>query len=183
MDQTLYTVTVYSENHVGLLTQISNIFTRRFINIESLAVSASAIKGIHKFTITCNSNAEAIEKLVKQIEKKIDVLKAYYYTDDEVIFQEIALYKVPTEILIENNLVESLVRKHNARILEMNKSYVVIEKTGHKIETQELFEELEPLGILQFVRSGRIAITRSKKEHLLDFLARVDKKNGKQTEA
>lgn len=178
MEQTLYTVTVYSENHVGLLTQISNIFTRRFINIESLTVSASAIKGIHKFTITCMSDLVAIEKLVKQIERKIDVMKAYYYTDEEVIFQEIALYKVPAEVLLENKMIESLVRRHNARILEVNTAYIVIEKTGHKSETQQLFEELEPLGILQFVRSGRIAITRSKQEHLLHFLAGIDKMNG-----
>lgn len=176
--KTLYTITVYSENQVGLLAQISNIFTRRFINIESLTVSESAMKGVHKFTITCNSDPVSIEKLVKQIEKKIDVLKAYYYTDDEVIFQEIALFKVPTSVLLDNKLFEMLVRKHNAKILEVNKVFTVIEKTGHKGETQELYNELEPLGILQFVRSGRVAITRSGTEHLNNFLARVDKKNG-----
>lgn len=178
MENILYTVTVYSENHVGLLTQISNIFTRRFVNIESLTVSASAAKGIHKFTITCYSDEKSIEKLVKQIEKKIDVLKAYYYTDEELIYQEIALYKVPTDVLLENNMIEDMVRKHNARILEVNKSYVVIEKTGHISETQALFEELQPLGILQFVRSGRVAITRSTTEYLSDFLAHIDQKNG-----
>ena len=78
MDKTLYTVTVYSENQVGLLNQISIIFTRRRLNIESLSVSASAIEGVHKFTITTWSDLDTIIKVVKQIEKKIDVLKAFY---------------------------------------------------------------------------------------------------------
>jgi acetolactate synthase-1/3 small subunit len=167
--QTLYTVNVYSENHVGLLTQISNIFTRRFINIESLTVSASAMKGVHKFTITCYSDDKLIEKLVKQIEKKIDVLTAYYYVEDEIISREIALFKVTTETLLANNTIETLVNKYNAKIIEVNTLYTVIEKTGGKAEIQQLFEELEPFGILQFVRSGSASITRSKYEHLSDM--------------
>jgi acetolactate synthase-1/3 small subunit len=153
---------------VGLLTQISNIFTRRFINIESLTVSASAMKGVHKFTITCYSDAKSIEKLVRQIEKKIDVLTAYYYIDDEIISREIALFKVTTETLLANNTVESLVNKYNAKIIEVNNLYTVIEKTGGKTEIQQLFAELEPFGILQFVRSGSVSITRSKYEQLSD---------------
>ncbi|MDR1887569.1 MAG: acetolactate synthase small subunit, partial [Prevotellaceae bacterium] len=145
--QTLYTITVYSENHVGLLTQISNIFTRRFINIESLTVSASAMKGVHKFTITCYSDEISIEKLVKQIEKKIDVLTAYYYLEDEIISREIALFKVTTETLLANNTIESLVNKYNAKIIEVNSLYTVIEKTGEKTEIRQLFDELEPFGI------------------------------------
>ncbi|MDR0385694.1 MAG: acetolactate synthase small subunit [Prevotellaceae bacterium] len=166
--QTLYTVNVYSENHVGLLTQISNIFTRRFINIESLTVSASAMKGVHKFTITCYCDEELMEKLVRQIEKKIDVLTAYCYVEDEIISREIALFKVTTEALMANNTVESLVNKYNAKIIEVNSLYTVIEKTGGKAEISQLFDELEPFGILQFVRSGSVSITRSKYEHLSD---------------
>jgi acetolactate synthase-1/3 small subunit len=166
--QTLYTINVYSENHVGLLTQISNIFTRRFINIESLTVSASAMKGVHKFTITCYSDEKSIEKLVRQIEKKIDVLTAYYYVDEEIISREIALFKVTTETLLANNTIESLVNKYNAKIIEVNNLFTVIEKTGGKTEIQQLFEELESFGILQFVRSGSVSITRSKYEQLSD---------------
>ncbi|MDR1897516.1 MAG: acetolactate synthase small subunit [Prevotellaceae bacterium] len=171
MEQKLYTITVYSENHVGLLTLISNIFTRRFINIESLTVSASKMKGVHKFTITCVTDSHSIEKLIKQIEKKIDVLKAYYYTDDEIISREIALFKVSTDVLLNNNMIEGLVSKYNVKVLEVNNLYTVIEKTGGQSEIQQLFEELESLGILQFVRSGCVSITRSKYERFSDFLA------------
>lgn len=168
--QTLYTVTVYSENQVGLLNQISIIFTRRQLNIESLSVSGSAIEGVHKFTITTYSDRETMEKLVKQIEKRIDVLRAFFYTDDEIIFQEVALYKVPTDKLLDDRSIEDLIRKLNARILEVNRTYTVIEKSGHPDETQSLFEELSRYDVMQFVRSGRVAITKSTVEHVSIFL-------------
>lgn len=168
--QTLYTVTVYSENQVGLLNQISIIFTRRQLNIESLSVSGSTIEGVHKFTITTYSDRETMEKLVKQIEKRIDVLRAFFYTDDEIIFQEVALYKVPTDKLLDDRSIEDLIRKHNARILEVNRTYTVIEKSGHPDETQSLFEELSRYDVMQFVRSGRVAITKSTVEHVSIFL-------------
>lgn len=168
--QTLYTVTVYSENQVGLLNQISIIFTRRQLNIESLSVSGSAIEGVHKFTITTYSDRETMEKLVKQIEKRIDVLRAFFYTDDEIIFQEVALYKFPTDKLLDDRSIEDLIRKHNARILEVNRTYTVIEKSGHPDETQSLFEELSRYDVMQFVRSGRVAITKSTVEHVSIFL-------------
>jgi len=97
MENTLYTITVFSENTVGLLNQITVIFTRRGLNIETLSVSPSAIKGIHKFTITLYTNLDMVVKVVQQIDKRVDILKSYYNTDDGLVFQEIALYKVATE--------------------------------------------------------------------------------------
>jgi acetolactate synthase-1/3 small subunit len=169
-----YIITAYSENHIGLLNRITIIFTRRKVNIESLTVSESALKGISKFTIVVNAEEEKVINIVKQIEKHIEVLKAFYYTNDEMIFQEIALYKVPTVALMESDQIEKLIRQHNARILEITRDYTVIEKTGHKEETQELFEGLYQFGVLQFVRSGRIAITRSTVERLSEFLKERD---------
>lgn len=169
-----FTITIYSENRVGLLNQITTVFTRRHINIESLTTSASAIAGIHKFTIVVNSNREDIDKLVKQIEKRIDVLKAYYFTQDEIVYQEIALYKVPTAALLEGNDIERLVRKYGARILEMTSEYAVIQKTGHKEETQELFEKLDQYGVTQFTRSGRVAVNKLKIEPLTTWLRELE---------
>ena len=134
-----YIITVFSENKVGLLSQITTVFTCRDINIESLTTSESSIPGIHKFTIVVITDPEKIEKLVKQIEKKIDVLKAFVFTPDEVVQQEIALYKVT-----RSNSVEKLVRDHHVRILEICDDYIVLEKTGHKEDTQSLFELLQP---------------------------------------
>ena len=159
----LYTVIIFSENIVGLLNQITIIFTRRQLNIETLSVSPSAIKGIHKFTITTFAD--------------VDILKAYYNTDEDLVYQEIALYKLSTELFIKMGTVEGLIRKYNARILEMNETCVVLEKSGHYDETQALFNELsETIGVLQFIRSGRVAITKSKVERLSDMLADMERK-------
>lgn len=179
METKLYTVTVYTENMVGLLNQITIIFTRRHINIESLTVSKSTIPGIHKFTITVEAEYEQMVKVVRQIEKRIDILKAYFYTDDEVIFQEVALYKIPTDSLLDNPEIETLVRKYNARIIEVNRTYAVLELSGHTEVTQQLFDELSKYKVNQFVRSGRIAITRSPVERLSDFLEELDAKREK----
>lgn len=175
-NKTLYTITIFSENTVGVLNQISTIFTRRQLNIETLSVSPSAIAGIHKFTITTYSNDEELmKKLTRQIDKRVDILKAYYNTDDDLVFQELALYKLSTEKVMEHSTVEYLIRKYNVRVLEITTDCIVFLKAGHYNETQGLFEELaDKIGVLQFVRSGRIAITKSKVERLSDMLAKLE---------
>ena len=182
MEKTLYTVTVFSENKVGLLNQVSIIFTRRSLNIETLSVSPSAIKGVHKFTITTYTDRDTIAKVIKQIDKRIDVIKAYFNTDDELVHQEIALYKIATKQVLERGAFEEFIRKYNLQILEINDSFIVLQKTGHYNETQELFCQLsETVGVLQFIRSGRVAITRSKVERLSDMLQEIEEKCGEKT--
>jgi acetolactate synthase-1/3 small subunit len=173
----LYTITIFSENTVGLLNQVTIIFTRRRLNIETLSVSPSAIEGIHKFTVTVFSDVETVEKVVKQIDKRVDIVKAYYNTDEDLVFQEIALYKISTQKLLSLGSIEDIVRRYSARILDMTDVWVVLEKTGHYDETQALFKELsEKTGVLQFIRSGRVAITKSKVERLSDMLAAMEAK-------
>ena len=168
----LFTVIIFSENTVGLLNQITIIFTRRQLNIETLSVSPSAIEGVHKFTITVFSDEDTMKKVVRQIDKRVDILKSYFNTDEELVYQELALYKLSTDLFIRMDGVEDLIRKHNARVLDMNDTIVVLEKSGHYDETQALFQELsDRIGVLQFIRSGRIAITKSKVERLSDMLA------------
>lgn len=179
MENKLYTITVFSENTVGLLGQITIIFTRRALNIETLSVSPSAIDGIHKFTITLLTTEDVVKKVVQQIDKRIDILKAYYNTDEDLVFQEIALYKVSTEKLLEKGSIEEFIRKYHIRILEMTSDFVVLQKAGHYVETQQMFVELsESVGVLQFIRSGRVAITRSKVERLSDMLEGIQDKFG-----
>jgi acetolactate synthase-1/3 small subunit len=176
-NKTLYTITIFSENTVGLLNQITIIFTRRGVNIETLSVSPSAVEGIHKFTITVFSDRESVVKIVKQIDKRVDILKSYFNTDEDLVYQEIALYKLSTPKLLSLGSIEDIIRRYNARILEMTDVWIVLEKTGHYSETQSLFEELsEKIGVLQFIRSGRIAITKSKAERLSDMLAAMQEK-------
>jgi len=169
-----FIITVYSENHIGLLTRITIVFTRRKINIDSLTVSESAIPGIFKFTIVIQETEAQTKKVVGQLEKQVDVLKAFFHTNEEMIYQEIALYKVPIEPIYESDTIEKIVRRNGARILEITKDYVVIERTGHKNETQALFEELNQFKVMQFIRSGRVAITRDPIERLSEFLKERD---------
>lgn len=157
---TEYTITVFTENHTGLLSRVVSVFTRRHINIESLTTSNSSIPDIYRFTIVVNVSLEMVKKLVAQLEKQIDVLKAFYDENDEIVYQEIALYKVPFQAFTQSSSMEKLIRKHNARVLEIEKEYIVIEKTGHQAETEALLRELEKVGIYEFVRSGRVAVVK-----------------------
>ena len=165
-----FTITAYSENAIGLLNRVTIIFTRRHVNIDSLTVSESSLHGIHKFTIVVNCTRDLVIKVTNQIEKLVEVLKAFYHTKDEIIFQEIALYKVDTDAFLKSNMIETIVRQNNARIIEITQEYTVIEKTGHEYETSRLFAELNKYGVKQFTRSGRIAVTRSNVELLTEFL-------------
>ncbi len=175
MDNQLFTISVFTENQVSLLHQISMIFSRRCLNIESLSVSACSIPGVHKFTITCKSTHEMMEHVVKQIEKRIDVIKAFLHTDDEIVFQEVALFKVPTVSVLQSN-IEDIVRVNGARVLEIHPEYTVFEKTGHTVEIKQLFEKLKPLGLRQFVRSGRIAVTKAPMELVDEYLEKQERR-------
>ena len=139
-----------------------------------MTVSESALKGIYKFTIVVKTSLDKVKKVVSQLEKIVDVLKAFYHTNDEMIYQEIALYKVPTAALYDSNEIEKMVREAGARILEITRDYTIIEKTGHKEETQQLFDQLNQFKVLQFIRSGRVALTRDPIERLSEFLAERD---------
>lgn len=155
-----YTITVFTENQTGLLSRVVSVFTRRHINIESITASKSSIPGIHRLTIVVMVEKDMAEKLVAQIEKQIDVVKAFYDDNSKLVYQEIALYKVPTSNFLKGNAMEKLVRKHNARILEIEEKYIVIEKTGRPSETEALLIDLQKTGVYEFVRSGRVAVIR-----------------------
>src|SRR3984893_10631702 len=167
-----FTITVYTENQIGLLNRIAIIFSRRKINIESMNSSPSEIEGIHRFTIVINEIEEVVKKLCRQIEKQVEVLKAYYNTNDEIIWQELALYKVPTEIIAEKVKVERLLREYGARAVVIRKDYTVFEATGQREETDRLIKALEPYGLIEFVRSARVAIIKNShgfREKLKEF--------------
>ncbi len=158
-----FTVSIFTENTIGMLNRITIIFTRRHLNIDSITASETEIKNVHRYTIVLRTTREQIDKVIGQIEKLVDVLKAFVHEDDEVVHQEIALYKIKTTELKSSN-VEQVVRENSAKILTVDPDFIVIEKTGHKQETQVLFEKLKPFGILEFARSGRVAVTKPMKE-------------------
>ena len=163
MKKRRFTISVFTEDVVGILNRVSIIFTRRKINVESIAASESELKGIHRYTIVVSETEDQIKKVVGQLDKQVEILKAVYHSDDKIVYQEIALYKVKTSVLASGGQAEKIVRAHNARVLSVEMMFTVLEKTGHKNETQQLFDDLEPFGILEFVRSGRVAITKPMK--------------------
>jgi acetolactate synthase I/III small subunit len=171
-----YTISLFTEDHIGILGQITIILTRRQINIDSFTASESAVKGVHLLTIVVKTTSEMIQKVARQMEKLVDVLKVFVHTSDQIIYQEIALFKVTTKGLMSGNIIDQIVRTYNVRILEVSPEYVIIEKTGHKTEITELLHKLEPYGVLQFAKSGRVAITKQVKE-LNAYLKEMDEAN------
>lgn len=156
-----FTISVFTENCIGILSHISIIFTRRHINIESITASKTEAQDIYRYTIVVTETRDMVRKVVRQIEKQIEVFQAYYHTLDEIIYQEIALYKLPIKVIKKGAELEKIMRQHHARILSVEEEFLIVEKSGHKEETQELLEQLEPFGVIEFVRSGRVAIIKS----------------------
>ena len=156
----LFTVSIYTENHIGLLNRISAIFQRRHINIESLNTSISEIERVSRFTILVKMTEKEVKKIIGQIEKQVEVIKAFYHTDDETIYQESCLFKIKSDLLFEERQIQNIIKDSNARIVTVNKAFFVLEKSGRRNEIELLHRELSVFGIMQFVRSGRIAVTK-----------------------
>ncbi|WP_139920487.1 acetolactate synthase small subunit [Hymenobacter sp. DG01] len=176
IDRREYNITAYTENQVGLLNRIAIIFSRRKINIESLNTSPSEVEGIHRFNIVVVETEEVVRKIARQIEKQVEVLKVYFNPNEDVIWQEMALYKVPTDVIAERALVERLLREHGARAVVIRKDYTVFETTGHREETDKLLTVLQPYGLIEFVRSARIAIIKNSQgfHHQLREFERIE---------
>jgi len=164
MELNKYTISIYTEDNVGLLNRISAIFLKRHINIISITSSESEISNIFRFIIVVQVNFNQIKKLVKQIEKQIEVIAAFYHTDDETIFLETALYKVKSESLFEERQIQNIIKESRANMVTVKPEYFVIEKTGWREETEDLYQKLKPYGLLQFVRSGRISVSKKSME-------------------
>ena len=176
-----FTISVFTEDHIGILGQITIILTRRQINIDSLTASESAVKGVHLLTIVVKTTSEMIQKVARQMEKLVDVLKVFVHISDQIIYREIALFKVTTKGLMSGNIIDSITRTHHARVLEITPEYIVLQKTGHKAEISDLLTKLEPYGVLQVARSGRVAVTKQVKE-LNSYLKEMDEANRFKTE-
>lgn len=159
-DKQLFTISVYTENNIGLLNRVSAIFQRRGINIESLNISVSEIDGVSRFTIVVNMTEVNIKKIIGQIEKQVEVIKAYYHTDDEIIYQESAMFKIKSELLFEEPQIQNIIKESNTRIVTVNKDFFVLEKSGRRSEIELLHKELSFFGIMQFTRSGRISVSK-----------------------
>ncbi|TVZ25287.1 acetolactate synthase small subunit [Gillisia sp. Hel_I_86] len=161
MEKKNYTVSIYTENNIGLLSRIAAIFLKRHINIESITASKSEVNEVMRFIIVVKVSEEQVKKIVGQIEKQIEVIRAYYHTDEELIFQETALYKVNSAEFVEDLTIQDFIKETNARIVTVTSKFFVIEKTGKRHEIDNLYDKLKPYGLMQFVRSGKIAVSKN----------------------
>ena len=168
----LYTFIIYTENLPGLLSQITAVFTRRQVNIESLNVSASSIKGVHKYTITAFTTEELAEMITSQTEKKVDVVKADYYQNNDLFMVEAAMFKLSTPVVMEYPEISREIRHSQARITEVNSTFCIVSMTGVTDDILSLFRKLNEYEgcVLQYARSGRIVVTRSCQEMVNQFL-------------
>ncbi|WP_435261924.1 acetolactate synthase small subunit [Tenacibaculum sp. nBUS_03] len=155
-----YTISIYTENNIGLLNRISAIFQRRHLNVESVNVSKSEIKSVSRFTLLVKLTEDEVKKIIGQIEKQVEVIKAFYHTDDETIYQESCLFKLSADLLTGNDEIQKIINGSKSRVININKDFFVLEKSGSKEEVEELYHILDQHGIMQFIRSGRIAITK-----------------------
>lgn len=171
-----YIISVFTEDRIGLLNRLTILFTRRHINIESITASESEVKGIYRYTIVADLTTLQVEKLVKQMEKQIEVFKAFYHPTHDVLSRELALYKISAEAFNENELFTKIINENHATIQSVSSDYIVVEKTGNEREINNLFHELERFGMLEYVRSGRVAITKPMKT-LTSYLKEVEKNN------
>lgn len=163
-----YIIIAFTENQTGVLNRMTALYLRRKINIESLKVSESSIKGISMFVISAYTTEETIDKLAKQLRNMIDVIQVEYYSNDELITQEIALYKISSKIFKESGTVDMIVRTWGARIIEMNPAYIVVEKTGTREDIEAMRDELETKGLLtEYTRSGSVVLHRESVESKL----------------
>lgn len=171
---TTYTICIFTENTIGLLNRITIIFTRRRINIESLTVSETERKGISRFTIVIkHESREDVEKLVRQIRKIVEVMAVFGYLNDEIVYNEIALFKVSTPLGGKPLDVETINQQYKAWVVYWGLDYVVIEKTGTETEIFEFFAYIKPYEILEFVRSGRVAVGKTEKG-LVEYLPEAE---------
>ena len=161
MSKQTYIISIYTENNVGILNRITIIFTRRHINIESITVCPSEIEGVHRYTIVIYATEDMVKKLVGQIEKQIEVIQAFHHTQGQIIPREVALYKISTRKMREYAEFEKVIKQNKASIVSLNEEFAIVEKTGTQEDTSILLESLKPFGMLQFVRSGLIAVTHN----------------------
>jgi acetolactate synthase-1/3 small subunit len=167
---TTYTLSVFTTNTIGLLNRITIVFTRRRLNIESLTVCETERQGVSRFTIVIrHESREVVEKLVRQIRKIVDVLAVFGYLDDEIVFNETALFKIETPVNGRTLDIGVVNKDHNAWVVHWGLDYVVIEKSGTYEEIMDFYRYIKPYGILEFVRSGRVAVGKTE-QGLVEFL-------------
>lgn len=154
-----HTISVLVDNKPGVLARVAGLFSRRGYNIESLAVSITDNPEISRMTIVVNGDESVVEQITKQLHKLIDVSKVQDYIGVPIVARELALIKVNAEVK-DRQAIMQLVDVFRGRIIDMAEKTFVIEMTGGADKIDAVEKLLEPYGIRELVRTGRIAMAR-----------------------
>jgi acetolactate synthase-1/3 small subunit len=130
----------------------------------SLNVSESEIESVSRFIIVVKTTEKWVQNIVGQIEKQIEVIKAFYHTDEETIFLESAIFKINSALLFDERQIQNIIKESHSEIVTVSRDFFVISKSGKRQEINDLYNKLKPFGIMQFVRSGRISVSKEKME-------------------
>ena len=157
-----HTISVLMNNHFGVLSRISGLFSGRGFNIESLNVAETSDPNISRMTIVTVGDKAKIEQITKQLNKLVDVIKVVDLTEESFVDRELVLIKMNAESRVREEMLR-IVELFRARVVDVSSSTYTIEITGDEGKINSFLELLNPLGVKEVVRSGRIAIGRGNK--------------------
>lgn len=157
-----HTLTVLVENQPGVLTRVAGLFSRRGYNIESLAVGETHEETISRMTIVVDGDDQVIEQVVKQLDKLIDVIDIQDISKQEYVDRELVLIKVKADPSIRGEIMQ-IVDIFRARIVDIGHRSLIIECTGDQGKIRAIEKSLKPFGIIELVRTGKIAMVRGQK--------------------
>lgn len=153
-----YTLTAYTEDQMGLIHQLAVILSRRKISLVTLNISTCEIDQMYRFTFVLKETFEIVRNIALQIEKIIEVFKCYYSTNDQIVWKQMALFKIKTSSMMHPENIDGFFKKYNARYIIIEKDYTVFEVTGQEDEINTLALELNKFELIEFIKSARIAV-------------------------
>jgi len=158
-----HTLAVLVENHPGVLSRVSGLFSRRGYNIESLVVSETEDSSVSRMTIVVSGDKAIIEQVTKQLNKLIDVIKVTDLTNEEAVNRQLLLVRVAADNTTRGEIVQ-LMDIFRARVVDIGRRSMVIEATGDEKKIQAIIKSLQPFGIQELAKTGTLAMLRGSKE-------------------
>lgn len=155
----MHTISVLVQDRPGVLTQVSSLFARRGFNIHSLAVGTTERDGLSRMTIVVDPGAKTLEQVTKQLHKLVNVLKVVELEETASVERELALIKVKTTPAERFQVLE-LAEIFRARVIDVARATVTVEVSGPSAKIDALRELLDQHGVVEMVRTGRIALSR-----------------------
>jgi acetolactate synthase-1/3 small subunit len=157
-----HTLSVLVENKPGVLTRVSGLFARRGFNIDSLVVAETENPTVSRMTITVDEQDHPIEQVTKQLHKLINVIKITDLDPAASVERELLLIKVKADAQSRLAIMQ-IVEIFRAKIVDVSAEVLIIEMTGTRDKVSALMELLAPFGVVELMRTGRIAMSRGKK--------------------